>query len=34
MSFLIKKKENLKDSIKKIMKKYPDRVPVYVLSKR
>lgn len=24
------KKQNLKDSIKKIMEKYPDRVPVYV----
>lgn len=31
MSFFNKeKKENLKDSIKKIMEKYPDRVPVYV----
>lgn len=31
MSFFNKeKKENLRDSIKKIMEKYPDRVPVYV----
>lgn len=31
MSFFnSKKKENLKDSIKKIMEKYPDRIPLYV----